>query len=341
MKTLNLNKLTILLGLFLVSAFFTTGANALCTVNADGEIITPASATGQKVSDDTTSYDEEGEVDYQAGDATNDCTITPATYKIVFYKVGVCTADPDLNDLSSCEMFFEDAAGITVDIKAGVNSTFDIPEFTITPGTYPFLYVQLSNKLGMKWQGSMSNNVTGSSGTGKYCWTNNAGFHSMSPQVNPDPEEGDPTATVETAYGTSLAYNAVTVDCGTLAEANAGVIFNYEIITRFSQGFCSDNFLANGDKEEMQDKEGVGASRGQPTISLLTTADVFATTCTNSAKIAWTTNLDTAYTITENSSFEMSIAATAANELMFNGGENLEIRKVASGPPKISLNVTD
>jgi hypothetical protein len=341
MKTLNLNKLTILLGLFLVSAFFTTGANALCTVNADGEIITPANATGQKVSDDTTSYDEEGEVDYQAGDATNDCTITPATYKIVFYKVGVCTADPDLNDLSSCEMFFEDAAGITVDIKAGVNSTFDIPEFTITPGTYPFLYVQLSNKLGMKWQGSMSNNVTGSSGTGKYCWTNNAGFHSMSPQVNPDPEEGDPTATVETAYGTSLAYNAVTVDCGTLAEANAGVIFNYEIITRFSQGFCSDNFLANGDKEEMQDKEGVGASRGQPTISLLTTADVFATTCTNSAKIAWTTTLDTAYTITENSSFGMSIAATAANELLFDGERNLEIRKVGSGPPKISLNVTD
>ena len=30
MKTLNLNKLSILLGLFLVSAFFTTGANAEC-----------------------------------------------------------------------------------------------------------------------------------------------------------------------------------------------------------------------------------------------------------------------------------------------------------------------
>ena len=114
---------------------------------------------------------------------TKDCLITPATYKIVFYKVGVCTADPDLNDLSSCEMFFEDAAGITVDIKAGVSSSFDIPEFTITPGTYPFLYVQLSNKLGMKWQGSMSNNVTGSSGAGKYCWTNNAGFHSIAASI--------------------------------------------------------------------------------------------------------------------------------------------------------------
>ena len=160
----------------------------------------------------------------------------------------------------------------------------------------------------------------------------------MAAQANPDT---DPTLTIETAYGTSLAYNAVTVDCGTLAEANAGVIFNYEIVTRFSEGFCSANLLANGDKEEMEDKEGVGASRGQPTISLLTTADVFATTCTNSAKIAWTTTLDTAYTITENSSFEMSIAATAANEIQFDGGSNLEIFKVGSGAPKISLNVTD
>ena len=340
MKTLNVNKLTILLGLFLVLAFFTTGANALCTVNADGEIITPASAAGQKVSDDTTEYDDEGNEEYTAGDPTNVCTITPATYQIVFYKVGVCTADPDLNDLSSCEMLFEDAAGITVDIKAGVSSSFDIPEFTITPGTYPFLYVQLSNKLGMKWQGSMSNNVTGSSGTGKYCWTNNTGFHSIASQEDVD-RGGDATATVETAYGTSLAYNAVTVDCGTLAEANAGVIFNYEVMTRFTDGICSANLIANGDKSDMQDKEGVGASRGQPTISLLTSADVFATTCTNSAKIAWTTTLDTAYTITENSSFEMSIAATAANEIQFDSGSNLEIFKVGSGAPKISLNVTD
>jgi hypothetical protein len=340
MKTLNLNKLTILLGLFLVSAFFTTGANALCTVNADGEIITPANAVENKVSDDTTTYDGEGNVDYQAGAADNVCLITPATYKIVFYKVGVCTADPDLNDLSSCEMFFEDAAGITVDIQAGVSSSFDIPEFTITPGTYPFLYVQLSSKLGMKWQGSMSNNVTGSSGAGKYCWTNNAGFHSIASQEDMD-NGGDATATVETAYGTSLAYNAVTVDCGTLAEANAGVIFNYEVMTRFTPGICSENLLANGDKMDMTEKEGVGAARGKPTISLLTTADVFATTCTNSAKIAWTTTLDTAYTISENSSFEMSIAATAANEIQFDSGNNLEIFKVGSGAPKISLNITD
>jgi hypothetical protein len=37
----------------------------------------------------------------------------------------------------------------------------------------------------------------------------------------------------------------------------------------------------------------------------------------------------------------MSIAATAANEIQFDGGSNLEIFKVGSGAPKISLNVTD
>ena len=40
MKTLNVNKLTILLGLFLVSAFFTTGANALCVESSAGVIET-------------------------------------------------------------------------------------------------------------------------------------------------------------------------------------------------------------------------------------------------------------------------------------------------------------
>ena len=58
MKTLNLNKLTILLGLFLVSAFFTTGANAACVVNADGAIVTAsensaAPVKGRALSQDT------------------------------------------------------------------------------------------------------------------------------------------------------------------------------------------------------------------------------------------------------------------------------------------------
>jgi len=335
MKTLNINKLTILLGLFLVSAFFTTGANAACVVDSDGAIDMISSAGINKVKDTVTTYDDDGEVDYQAGgtDRKNDCTVTPDAYKLKFYKVGVCTADPDLNDLTSCQMFFESAAGIVVDVKKGVSNAFDIPEFTIQPGTYPWLYVQISAKLGMRWQAEFSSAVTGkSSSSGTHCWSEDV-LTSMTAQADGN------NSPVETAFGTSVAYNASSVKCGTQAEANAGMTFATEALTRFSEGYCASALAANGDRTVMQDKEGVGGSRGLPTISLLTTADVFATTCLESFKIAWTTDLDTAYTVTEDSDFDINIQATSANELSFSEGTDLVIKRIGSGAPKISLNI--
>jgi len=335
MKTLNINKLTILLGLFLVSAFFTTGANAACVVNAAGAIDMITSADNGKIHDTVTTYDDDGEVDYEAGGSSrkNDCTVTPDAYKLKFYKVGVCTADPDLNDLTSCQMFFESAAGIEVDVQKGVSNAFDIPEFTIDPGTYPWLYVQISAKLGMRWQAEFSSAVTGkSSSSGIHCWSEDALVPFTRSAENSD-------ATVATAFGTSLAYNANSVNCGTQAEANAGMAFANEALTRFSEGFCDSALAANGDRTVMQDKEGAGGSRGLPTISLLTSADAFATTCLESFKIAWTTDLDTAYTVTEESDFDINIQATSANELVFSGLSDLLIKRIGSGAPKISLNV--
>ena len=334
MKTLNINKLTILLGLFLVSAFFTTGANAACVVNAAGAIDMIEDADNGKIHDTVTTFDDDGEVDYQAGGTSrkNDCTVTPDAYKLKFYKVGLCTADPDLNDLTSCQMFFESAAGIEVDVQKGVSNAFDIPEFTIEPGTYPWLYVQISAKLGMRWQAEFSSDVTGKSGTGVHCWSEDA-LTSMTRQA----ENSD--ATVATAFGTSLAYNADSVECGDQAAANAGMAFATEALTRFSEGFCDSALAANGDRTVMQDKEGTGGSRGTPTISLLTAADAFATTCLESFKIAWTTDLDTAYTVTEESDFDINIQATSANEIVFSGLSDLLIKRIGSGAPKISLNV--
>ena len=342
MKTLNINKLTILLGLFLVSAFFTTGANAACVVNAAGAIDMITSADNGKVHDTVTTFDDEGEVEYQAGGNSrkNDCTVTPDAYKLKFYKVGLCTADPDLNDLTSCQMFFESAAGIEVDVQKGVSNAFDIPEFTIDPGTYPYLYVQLSSKLGMRWQAEFRHPAIGTTidAGGTHCWSNTSTPTSSAAQA--DPEVGsNASLTVATAYGTSLANNARSLDCGTLAEANAGKVFNYEALTRFSDGYCSANLAANGDRTVMQDKEGAGGSRGLPTVSLLTSADVFATTCLESFKIAWTTDLDTAYTVTEESDFDINIQATSANELYFSGASDKLLQRLGSGAPKISLNI--
>jgi len=228
-------------------------------------------------------------------------------------------------------MFFESAAGIELDIQKGVSATLPIPEFYIEPGTYPYLYVQLSSKLGMKWSGRFSNDVDGSSGDGNggtYCWSSNAGMRASS-----YPTGG---AAFTTAHGTSLADNVKTMDCGT---AEGTVVTTYELLTKFSEENCSA-LGANGDKVTFA-IEGTGSTRGIPTVNLLTAADAFATTCANAAKIAWTTALSTSYVVTENSTFAMSIVATAANSLEFSDGNDNDIRLLGSGAPRIYLTVTN
>ena len=88
MKTLNLNKLTILLGLFLVSAFFTTAANASCRYTDAGLL-------------DVVSGDTDAPVYETSRSARGDqCSDTPDEYEITFYKLGLCTATTIANDLS-------------------------------------------------------------------------------------------------------------------------------------------------------------------------------------------------------------------------------------------------
>jgi len=342
MKTLNLNKLTILLGLFLVSAFFSTGANAACVDNGSGVIVVDyTQAQGKPVTDTAVIGD------VAIGNPNYDCLITPTEYKLTFYKYGICKADPDLGDLSSCAFLFQFPDGIEHDIELGVTEILPIPEFAIEPGSYPYTYVLLSNKLGMKWSGTMSESTEGenTSGTitnGEKCWTSGRGPTSATYQAS------DGSA-VTTVHGTTTADNTVTIQCGGTMGTPA---FNYEILTRFSAEdaddnsyYCSDNLLANGDYQQFADIEGVGQGRGTPTVSLLTTADVFATTCQNAAKIAWTTDLITPLTVTEDSSFEMLMLATDSNTMLWNSGTDSgvldKIYKIESGAPKIMLNVTD
>ena len=53
-------------------------------------------------------------------------------------------------------------------------------------------------------------------------------------------------------------------------------------------------------------------------------------------------DLDTPYTITEDSTFEMSVKATDANNFEFSSGSSdNDIKLIQSGAPKIYLNVTD
>ena len=323
MKTLNLNKIALLIALFFVAIAFSNSANALCVVDGNGAIVTVSGDSETPVKDDT------GDDETAANTATDNCTITPDVYRLNFYKFGLCTADPDLNDLSSCQFFFEQAAGVEVDIQKDVSATLPIPEYYIEPNTYQYLYVQLSTKLGMKWSGRTTNTVDGSSGDGNggtYCWTSNAGLHAS-------------TYVATNAHGSSLADSTQTMDCGT---SEGTVVFANEVLTRFSdnESECGANLDANGDKSTFA-IEGTGSTRGIPTVNLLTSADAFATTCGNAAKIAWTTDLSTPYKVTENSTFAMSVKATAANSLEFSSDEDNSLNIIASGAPRIYLTVTN
>ena len=321
MKTLSLNKIALLIALFFVAIAFSNSANALCVVDGNGAIVTVSDDSRTPVKDDT------GDDETAANTATDNCTITPDIYRINFYKFGLCTADPDLNDLTSCQFFFEQAAGVEVDIQKDVSATLPIPEFYIEPNTYQYLYVQLSTKLGMKWSGRTTNTVDGSSGDGNggtYCWTSNAGLHAS-------------TYVATNAHGSSLADSTQTMDCGT---SEGTVVFSNEVLTRFTDANCSSNLAANGDKSTFA-IEGTGSTRGIPTVNLLTSADAFATTCGNAAKIAWTTDLSTPYVVTENSTFAMSVKATAANSLEFSSDNDNSLNIIASGAPRIYLTVTN
>ena len=321
MKTLNLNKIALLIALFFVAIAFSNSANALCVVDGNGAIVTVSGDSRTPVKDDT------GDDETAANTATDNCTITPDIYRINFYKFGLCTADPDLNDLTSCQFFFEQAAGVEVDIQKDVSATLPIPEFYIEPNTYQYLYVQLSTKLGMKWSGRTTNTVDGSSGDGNggtYCWTSNAGLNAS-------------TYVATNAHGSSLADGTQTMDCGT---SEGTVVFSNEVLTRFTDANCSSNLAANGDKSTFA-IEGTGSTRGIPTVNLLTSADAFATTCGNAAKIAWTTDLSTPYKVTENSTFAMSVKATAANSLEFSSDDDNSLNIIASGAPRIYLTVTN
>ena len=326
MKTLNLNKLIILVVLFLVSAFFTTGANAECAT------------TGTKINIDVSGGGEP--VDNGEGDSTVDsCEQTPNSYKMTFYKIGLCTADTSFNDLSSCQYIVNDAAGVTHDVEYPSVGEMAIPKFAIDNGTYPYLVVVMTNKLGIKHQFEGTNNVVGRSGTGKFCWTDGLS--------NPGTYNNAAAMTYSGHGVTSVAGGAKTLQCGTSAGS---ADFNYEIINIFNSAndnWCytedsdrtsgTSNFAANGDRTAM----GLMAN-GQATVSLLQSNDTYATTCQNGAKILWTTLLTTPYVVTNNSTFALNIKTVEGVSIDFDGGgSSATVTKVGANPPQLNLVVTD
>ena len=322
MKTLNLNKLSLLIGLFLISIAFSSGAQANnCVKDANGVIESADGASDNQVkatNGEQTAF-------------TDACVDTPDAYKLTFYKLGLCTADTSFNDLTSCKFVINSAAGIEHTIIGAADTPMAIPEFVIDPGTYPYMVVLISAKLAVKHSFQTSNAVDGVTGSGVYCWTSNAGYTGYTSE----------NGVTVTGHGNSTSGGTQMLECG--AEAGTAV-FTHEVINKLNGDTCAATWVANGDRWQVVDDDNNVETVGNGTavVNLLTATDGFATSCANVYKILWTTDLTTPYVVTENSSFGLSVKTTHAISLDFDGDNtNQDVIKAGADPVQLFLTVTD
>ena len=329
MKTLNVNKILLLISLFLISAVFSTAADASCRYTAAGLLDVQSGSQQYQV------------YETAVGRYSDACSDTPDEYELTFYKLGICTATSAANDLSSCQYIVNDAAGVNHVIVAGTTGAMAIPEFAIDPGTYTHMVVVISNKLGVKHSFTATNSLTGaSSSTGTSCWTSVAG---------PSAYTNEP---ITTPHGDTIEDGIQLISCG--AAADSAPIFSYEVINKLTGERCSSTWLANGDRYQVVDEDDNVATVGNGTaeVSLLKSTDVFATACTDAAKILWTTTLTTPYVVTTESTWKLNMRTTDSVSIDFDSGvvdpdatpvvgSNNNIMKMGADPIQLFLTVTD
>ena len=313
MKTLHLNKIIILIGLFLISITFSTGADASCRYNS-GLLDVQSGNQEYQVYDDAIA----------GGRYVDACNDTPDEYEITFYKLGLCTATTAANDLSSCQYIVNNTSGVTHVIKAGTSGTMAIPEFSIDNGTYTHMVILVSNKLGIKHSFTAANSLTGaSSSTGTSCWTSVAGPSAYTNEQFTSP------------HGATTADGAQLISCG--AASASAPIFSYEVINKLTGDECNDSWAANGDYSNFGT-----VGNGTAEVALLKTDNSFATACTDAARILWTTTLTTPYVVTADSTFQLNMKTTDSVSIDFSNDENdNNIMKMGADPIQLYLTVAD
>ena len=317
MKTLHLNKIIILIGLFLISIAISTGVDASCRYNS-GLLDVQSGNQEYQVYDDAIA----------GGRYVDACNDTPDEYEITFYKLGLCTATSAANDLSSCQYIVNNTSGVEHVIKVGTSGAMAIPEFSIDNGTYTHMVVLISNKLGIKHSFTATNTLTGvavggTATTGTSCWTSVAGPSAYTNEQFTSP------------HGATTADGAQLIQCGTAAAS--APVFSYEVINKLTGEECSDSWVANGDYSDFG-----SVGNGNAEVSLLKTDNSFATACTDAARILWTTTLTTPYIVTADSTFQLNMKTTDSVSIDFSNDENdNNIMKMGADPIQLYLTVTE
>ena len=296
----------------LLSLLFMTKANATCemtggALNTSNGVTSPVNDIG----------------DAGIGDA---CNTVPDTYLIEFYRISLCTSNPDVAgaaqpDLSSCfDIFAESSPAMIVEIQGTSELPPEIPQFSIPAGDYPYMVARLSAKLGIRHSFEATTAVAyGDSdgnlqGPGSICWSVNnvlTGIGNENGQSTP--------------FGTTVDAGAVgksNMECSNTESDLNKAEYTYEIINTMNDTGCSAFDASDGDREN------VGAvGNGDATGRMMQSATASATGCANADSILWTIDLTTPLTVTDTSGFVFNLRTTDAVSIDFDSS--------ASGNPKI------
>ena len=261
----------------------------------------------------------------QAANTSNDgdqCSEIPDAYRINIYKFGTCTADPFIaNDFSTCSYFIDSETPVIHTIEGVGVPTPLATTGVITPGTYGYGFMILSNSLEIKhtqtYSADMRSNPNGNGEfSGPTCWSIDytTTFGSEIP-----------------AYETKGRYDDTGIKCG--ATVDALPEFTKEIFDTMGDGTFlatdpSEFTLPSGDKMRAKLLESDNTTE--------------ATSAADAARIFARINFATDKVVTASSQFEIKFKLTDAVSVdSDHDGVNPYIVKMGADPFQVEVVVTD
>lgn len=263
---------------------FMSSASATCVRNDDGAVISDQDA-GQGNPDPILRDSVNG--------MTDQCSAIPDAYSVNFYKLGICTADPSNNDLSSCQFMLDSSAvnGVPHTISYPAESALATGEFEISPGSYGYMIGILSNKLGVKHTETFSEQLKGANGSGTSCWTNG-----LMTAIS-----GDSYTHLVHGFINSANSSSSALDCGSADDALP--VISHEVIDTMGDGCSNVTFSAT--------QTGISMSSGTAGATLLQNDGITeATGCANASRMLWTIDLTTPLVVTPETGFTLSFKLT-------------------------------
>lgn len=168
-----------------------------------------------------------------------DCYVTPATYKIRIYEMGLCTSDPlaGINtddegvissnsiDESSCSPTFKSSSGLLIDLAGFAEQNLVGENISPPPGSYSSGYIKIKNTFGLKGSYTINNQTYYSQSDGS---VGDVGSYSEFTDTLNDFESLGSSCSDPIMYGWEVFTTGVTgTTKGSLAIVNGGNLGTY------------------------------------------------------------------------------------------------------------------